>query len=244
MKPTSSLPGLPAVLLEAARDSYLVVLTFVVLFTGVGQLSARAGLDWIQTAVMTALTLAAPAQAAAMSILIAANGAGGAWIAAIVAVGVVNLRFAVMVASVMARLPRMSIPRTVAALGLLSASSFAVIFPRLIGGDPPRRPALYAGCLCALCCVSAVCGAVAGHSMSTAIPPLAAAALSALLPVYFATLIAVQWRNRILMVNAVLGAILVPLASPLLGSSSLLVVPLAVAVAGVLLPRRRKPHES
>ncbi len=228
-----------AVLREAARDSYLVVLTFVVMFTGVGQMSARAGLDALQTATMTALTLAAPAQAAAMSILASAGGAGGgAWITAITAVVVINLRFIVMVASVMARLPRMPVLKTIASLGLLSASSFAVAFPRLID-SPPRRPALYVAFICLLCCASAVAGATFGHRMSGTVSPLLGALLGAVIPVYFATLIAAQWKDRALMLNAALGALLVPLATPALGSASLLLVPLAVASASVLARRRR-----
>ncbi len=54
-----------AVFFDAVRDSYLIIITFIVMFTGVGQMSARAGLDVMQTGAMTALTLAAPARAGA-----------------------------------------------------------------------------------------------------------------------------------------------------------------------------------
>lgn len=240
MTAPSSPPRFSAVLLEAAKDSYLVVFTFVVMFTGVGQMSARAGLDVFQTAAMTATTLAAPAQVAAMSILLAAGGAaGGAWLTAVTAVVVVNLRFIVMVASVMARLPRMRIGAAVASLGLLSASSFAVVFPRLVD-RPPVRPVLYVACVCGLCCSSAVAGAVIGHRMSGTVSPAVGAALGALIPVYFATLIAGQWKDRMLTANAALGAILVPLAKPVLGSSGLLVVPLVVAVLSVLVQGKKR----
>ncbi len=240
MTPNVSPPSLGAVLRESFRDSYLVILTFVVMFIGVGQMSARAGLDALQTMVMTALTLAAPAQAAAMSILISAGGsAATAWITALTAVLVINLRFIVMVASVLARLPKLSIGRALATLGLLSASSFAVIFPRLID-DPPRRPALYAGAICAMCSLSAVTGAVIGHEMSGAVSPLIGATLGAVIPVYFAVLIAAQWKNRVLMLNAAVGAVLVPLTAPYLGSSALLVVPLAFAIVTTLAGRRPK----
>ncbi|MBN2751383.1 MAG: AzlC family ABC transporter permease [Rhodospirillaceae bacterium] len=238
MSSESPLPSASAVLWDATKSSYLIVFTFVMMFAGVGQLSARAGLDVLQTGVMTALTLAAPAQAAAMSIVLSAGGAaGGAWMTALTAVFVINLRFIVMVASVMARLPRMSIPRTIGTLGLLSASSFAVAFPRLVD-HPPRRPALFVLFLCLLCCVSAVVGAVIGHSMSGTVSPLLGAVLGAVIPVYFATLLANQWKERALMLNAVAGAILVPLAAPVLGSTSLLVVPLVFAALSVALRRR------
>lgn len=231
------LPSAWAVLREALRDSYLVILTFVVMFIGVGQMSARAGFDALQTALMTVLTVAAPAQAAAMSIL--SGGGGGAWIAAITTVAVINLRFIVMVASVLARLPRLPVPRAVAALGFLSASSFAVVFPRLID-DPPRRPALYVGLTCLCCAASATAGAVIGQRMSGSVSPLWGAILGAVVPVYFATLIAGQWKDRMLMLNAGVGALLVPLAAPTLGSSALLVVPLAFAIVTVFAQGRRK----
>lgn len=242
MTPNVSPPSFGAVLLESFRDSYLVILTFVVMFIGVGQMSARAGLDALQTMVMTALTLAAPAQAAAMSILISAGGsAATAWITALTAVLVINLRFIVMVASVLARLPKLSIGRALATLGLLSASSFAVIFPRLID-DPPRRPALYAGTICAMCSLSAVIGALIGHEMSGTVSPLIGATLGAVIPVYFAVLIAAQWKNRVLMLNAAVGAVLVPFAAPYLGSSALLVVPLAFAIVTTLAAGRRSKN--
>ena len=173
------------VFFDAVRDSYLIIITVIVMFTGVGQMSARAGLDVMQTGAMTALTLTAPAQAAAMSILTASgSGAGGgAWITAVTAVVVINLRFIVMVASVMARLLRMSLPRLIATLGLLSASSFAVVFPRLID-SPPRRPALYVVFICLLCCSSAVLGAVMGHRMSGTVLPVLGAALGAAIPAF------------------------------------------------------------
>lgn len=238
MSSQSPYPSASSVFWDAAKSSYLIVLTFVVMFIGVGQLSARAGLDAVQTMVMTTFTLAAPAQAAAMSILLSAGGAaGGAWITALTAVVLINLRFIVMVASVMARLPRMSIPRTVAALGLLSASSFAVVFPRLVN-DPPKRPSLFTFFICLLCCGSAVVGAVLGHHMSGTVSPLLGAVLGAVIPIYFATLLANQWKERMLMLNAVAGGVLVPLAAPVLGSTSLLVVPLAFAALTVALRRR------
>lgn len=233
-------PPVRAVLRDALRDSYLVILTFVVMFVGVGQMSARAGLDALQTALMTILTVAAPAQAAAMSILSAAGGAGNtAWIAAITSVVVINLRFIVMVASVMARLPKLSVPRTVSALGFLSASSFAVIFPRLIGDAPPKRPALYVGLTCLCCALSATAGAVIGHRSSGAVSPFWGALLGAVVPSYFATLIAGQWKDKALMLNALAGAVLVPLAAPALGASALLLVPLIFAVVTTLARRRK-----
>lgn len=234
-------PSVGAVLRDALRDSYLVILTFVVMFVGVGRMSALAGLDAVQTALMTLLTVAAPAQAAAMSILAAGSGGGTAWIAAVTSVVVINLRFIVMVASVMARLPRLSVPRSVATLGFLSASSFAVIFPRMIGEAPPRRPALYVGLTCLCCALSATAGAVIGHRSSGAVSPLAGALLGAVVPTYFATLIAGQWKDKALMRNAFAGAVLVPLAAPLLGPSALLLVPLAFAVVTTLV-QRRKSH--
>jgi len=239
MSSQSPSSSVPAVFWDAAKSSYLIVLTFVVMFIGVGQLSSRAGLDALQTAVMTAFTLAAPAQAAAMSILLSAGGAAsGAWITALTAVVLINLRFVVMVASVMARLPRMSIARTVATLGLLSASSFAVVFPRLVD-DPPKRPALFVFFICLLCCSSAVFGAVLGHRMSGTVSPVLGAVLGAVIPIYFATLLANQWKDRALMLNALAGAILVPLAAPVLGGTALLVVPLVFASVTVALRKGR-----
>jgi len=217
------------------RDALVVILTFVVMFMGVGRASAEAGLSAVQTAFMTMFTVAAPAQAAAMQILDSESAGATAWVAAVVAVIIVNLRFMVMVASILGRLPQRGLAPSVGAVGLISASSFAVILPRLMG-DPPRRPILYCGLVGLACSLSAVCGAVLGHQLATAVPVLAGAALGAMIPIYFATLIARQGRHRMLMLNALAGAILVPVAAPVLGSFSLIIMPLLVAALTMLIP--------
>ena len=223
----------------AFGDALVVVLTFLVMFMGVGQISAEAGLSALQTAVMTSLTVAAPAQAAAMQILTSDGAVAGAWVAAVVAVVIINLRFIVMVASVLGRLPETNFLRGLGGVGLISASSFAVILPRLMDKRPPR-PVLYCGIVGALCSSSAIIGAVAGHQLAASVPVIVGATLGAMIPIYFATLIARQKKMRALMVNALFGAILVPLAVPTMGSFALLVLPLIVAAISMLIDQRKK----
>ncbi|MBZ8132425.1 hypothetical protein CLD20_03975 [Afifella sp. IM 167] len=244
--PSSKTDRLPAgedasvwqVLLIAAGDALVVILTFLVMFMGVGQLSAEAGLNAVQTALMTSLTVAAPAQAAAMQILGNEAVASAAWAAGVVAVIIVNLRFIVMVASILSRLPETSFWRGLGGVGLISASSFAVILPRLMD-DPPPRPILYCGLVGLMCSSSAVIGAVAGHQLAASVPVLVGASLGAMIPIYFATLIAKQRKKRPLMLNAFFGALLVPFAAPFMGSFALLVLPLAVAAISMLVDQRQ-----
>ncbi|WP_107990019.1 AzlC family ABC transporter permease [Breoghania corrubedonensis] len=223
----------------AASDALVVVLTFLVMFMGVGQISAEAGLSALQTALMTSLTVAAPAQAAAMQIMTSDGAVAGAWVAAVVAVVIINLRFIVMVASVLGRLPETSFVRGLGGVGLISASSFAVILPRLMDKKPPR-PVLYCGFVGGLCSGSAIIGAVAGHQLAASVPVIVGATLGAMIPIYFATLIARQKKMRNLMVNALFGAILVPLAVPTMGSLALLILPLIVAALSMLVDQRKK----
>ncbi|MCF1503060.1 AzlC family ABC transporter permease [Afifella sp. H1R] len=223
----------------AVGDALVVILTFLVMFMGVGQLSAEAGLNAVQTALMTSLTVAAPAQAAAMQILTSEGATAGAWAAAVVAVIIVNLRFIVMVASVLARLPETTFWRALGGVGLISASSFAVILPRLME-EPPPRPILYCGMVGGMCSLSAVIGAVTGHQLAASVPVIVGATLGAMIPIYFATLIARQKKLRPLMVNALFGALLVPLGVPFMGASALLVLPLIVAGLSMLVDQGKQ----
>ncbi|ABC24092.1 hypothetical protein Rru_A3297 [Rhodospirillum rubrum ATCC 11170] len=215
-------------------DALVVILTFIVMFLGVGQLSAEAGLSAVQTAVMTLLTVAAPAQAAAMQIMTSDGATSGVWVAAMVAVIIVNLRFMVMVASILGRLPQAGFLRGTAAVGLVSASSFAIILPRLMSA-PPARPLLYCALVGVSCSISAVIGALLGHQLAASVPALVGAALGAMIPIYFATLIARQGKHKALIANALAGAVLVPLAAPLLGSLSLLIVPLGISALSLMI---------
>ncbi|MEI2388036.1 AzlC family ABC transporter permease [Breoghania sp. JC706] len=237
--PEDTQASLATVFRIAFGDALVVVLTFLVMFMGVGQISAEAGLSALQTAVMTSLTVAAPAQAAAMQILTSDGAVAGAWVAAVVAVVIINLRFIVMVASVLGRLPETNFLRGLGGVGLISASSFAVILPRLMDKRPPR-PVLYCGIVGLLCSSSAIIGAVAGHQLAASVPVIVGATLGAMIPIYFATLIARQKKMRALMVNALFGAVLVPLAVPTMGSFALLVLPLIVAAISMLIDQRKK----
>ncbi len=221
----------------AVRDAAVVIITFLIMFMGVGQISAEAGLSALQTAIMTSLTVAAPAQTAAMQILNSDGAHAGAWAAAVVAVAIINLRFIIMVASVLGRLPSMNFIRALGSVGFLSASSFAVILPKLMDSRPPR-PALYCGIVGALCSASAIIGAVAGHQLAASVPVIVGATLGAMIPIYFATLIARQKKMRNLMVNAAFGAVLVPIAAIEMGSYALLVLPLIVAGFSMVLERK------
>lgn len=216
----------------------MVVLTFLLMFTGVGHLSAQAGLSAPQTAIMTLFTVAAPAQVAALEML-----SGGAWLSAILAAGIVNLRFMVMIAAVAARLP--TPPPTAAGrlrqsatLGLLSASSFAVVLTRL-GDAAITRPALYTGLVGAFCAAAAVAGAVAGHTLGTILPPILSTALTLLVPLYFTTLILRQRADRALLVAALMGGVAIPLIGLALGNLSILVGGLGVGAILMLLEQRR-----
>ncbi|WP_255448325.1 AzlC family ABC transporter permease [Telmatospirillum sp. J64-1] len=228
---------------QAGRDSAVVVLTFLLMFTGVGHLSAQAGLSAPQTAIMTLFTVAAPAQVAAVEVL-----SGGAWASAILAAAIVNLRFMVMIAAVAARLPPSGCKpgdrlRQSATLGLLSASSFAVVLTRL-GEGRIARPALYTGLVGAFCAASAVVGAVAGHALGSILPPELGRALTLLVPLYFATLILRQRADRPVLAAAILGGVAIPVLGLVLGNLSILIGGVAVGIGLALWEIRRNRKEA
>ncbi|MEF2074501.1 AzlC family ABC transporter permease [Consotaella aegiceratis] len=219
-------------------DASSVVVTIMAMFMGVGQFSAEGGLSALQTGLMTALTVSGPAQAAAAQMMASGGASSGLWLAAIMTVIVVNLRFAVLTASVLARLPDVGRLRSAPAISLITAGSFAVVLPRLMSDRVPQRPVFYCALVTTICTSSAVIGALLGHGLAGIVPAAIGLALSAIIPVYFATLIARMVRHRTLMANAAAGAILVPLAAPFLGSLTLLVVPLVIAAVSFLVERK------
>lgn len=216
----------------AMRDAAIVVATFLLMFVGVGHLSAQAGLSAPQTALMTLLTLAAPAQVAAVELL-----AGGAWLSAILAAAIVNLRFMVMIAAVAARLPpfpanargRLALA---ASLGLISASSFAVVITRL-NATRLARPALYTGLVGAVCALAALVGATVGHAVGAALPPALSTALTLMVPLYFATLILRARADRPLLAAALAGGLAIPALGLAIGNLALLVGGVGIG-AGVM----------
>lgn len=220
----------------ALKDSSVVVVTFLVMFCAIGQMSAQAGLSALQTLVMTLLTVAIPAQAAAMEMV-----SHGAHLLAVVTVAIVNARFFVMVSSVLLQLPRGPLARQAAAVSFVSASSFAVIMPGLVGGRTGGRPVLYTGLVGGLCSASAGLGAVLGHGLIGTFPPAVSALLATMVPIYFVTFVSRQWRRPMLLANGLLGALLVPLLSPVLGGAALVIAPLAVAVLSVAGERLLRP---
>jgi len=226
-------PALRAVASVAARDSAVVVATFALMFSGVGELSRAAGLDLAPTALMTFFTVAAPAQVAAVQALEA-----GAWGAAVLAVLVVNLRFTIMAAALLSRLPAAAGRRRLAlALTFLSASSFAVVFPRLTTETDPsvrHRPVLYLALVGLFCALGATAGGIAGHAFAAVLPAILGAALAALIPTYFATHIARVWSRRDLIGSAALGALAVPAVEHLWPGAGLLAGGIAAAVAVTL----------
>ncbi|MDJ0930791.1 hypothetical protein [Breoghania sp.] len=104
----------------------------------------------------------------------------------------------------------------------------------------PPRPLLYCGIVGGLCSGSATIGAVAGHQLAASVPVIVGVTLGAIIPIYFATLIARQKKQRTLMVNALFGAILVLLAVPELDSLALLILPLIVAAITMVVDQRKK----
>lgn len=210
-------------MLQGARDALPVTVTFSFLFVAVGAAGQSSGLDPVQGVAMTALVFAAPAQFAAIELVEAR-----AWLAAVLAIAVINFRFMLMAASIVPHLGHPARRLLFPALQMLSASTFATSFPRLRGGDIQHPFAFYVG-VCLGAFPTAVAATAVGYLIQSGTPAWMQALLVTLLPVYFSTFLARAWPNGRLLCAGLLGFFLTPVVERLVPGFGLVVTALLVA---------------
>ncbi len=214
------------------REAMPVTLTFSFLFLAVGAASQSGGLSVYQGLFMTAMVFAAPAQFAAIELI-----AVEAWVPAMLAIIVINFRFLLMATSITPYLGTPPRKALFPALQMLSASTFATSFPHLCKGGVSHPFSFYLGvCLAAFPTALAATGL--GYLVDADDLPWLQDLLITLLPVYFATFIALAWPNTRFLLAGLMGFLVTPLFSEFFSGFGLVVAALLIAAVMLLLERK------
>ncbi len=182
---------LPRFFLLGLRESAPVAVSFVISFFAIGALSRASELTLIQTVAMTGLVFAGPAQYAILSFFTS----GASLPIILISVLVINFRFLIMAFNllpVFRGVPRRYI---LPALPMLSASTFALTS---MGTD--SKPSgwdnfqYYLG-VCLGSFPVAVLMAAVGYVLSANLSPELTKTVPVILPIYFAVLLAKDWKK-------------------------------------------------
>jgi predicted branched-subunit amino acid permease len=165
--------------------------------------------------------------------------AGQPVLAIVLAVALINGRYAVMSAVLAPWFRRVPLWRLLLPLGLLSTSTFAVTQAGLRRRAIARAPLAFFLGVCTAAVPPAVIGTLLGYHLTSLLPGAVAATVGMILPVYFATLLAREWPDRPALGSAVLGFALTPLAQWVLPGFGLVLPGAIVGLAFALAPQER-----
>jgi predicted branched-subunit amino acid permease len=223
-----------AVFASGLRAGIPVGLTFLLAFLGVGAAFHGAGLGQTEAGLSTLLLMSGPAQFGLLDGL----DAGRPLLATVLAVCMLNGRYAVMSAVLAPHLRAVPLRRLLLPLTLLSTSTFAVTAAGLRRRAVRRAPLAYFQGVCLAAVPPAILGTVLGYHLTGLLPGALAGTVDMILPVYFATLLAREWPRPSPLLAALLGFVLTPLAEGLLPGFGLLLPGVAVGLVFAWVPER------
>jgi predicted branched-subunit amino acid permease len=188
------------------REALPVGVSFFFLFLAVGVASKTAGLNAFHSMLMSLVVFAAPAQFVVLDLMAHQRP----WLDILAATVIINSRFFVMTATLLPYFRGTPVSRVLAALFMLSASTFAVPFMKFKQAADVRPFEYYLG-------ISA--GSYPVAVAATGLGLLLVQGLSVelldtfrmILPVYFATLLAREWPKRRPLLAGLLGFVGTPL---------------------------------
>jgi predicted branched-subunit amino acid permease len=221
------------------RQGVPVGLTFLLAFLGVGAAFRWVGLGAIEALLSTLLLMSGPAQLAVLD----GVAHGRPLLATVLAVALINGRYAVMSAVLAPHFRRVSLWRLLLPLTLLSTSTFAVAQAWLRRSCGEREPLAFFWGVCAAAVPAALLGTLLGYRLTGLLTPTPAATVGMILPVYFATLLAREWPHGRPLAAALLGFLLTPLAEACLPGFGLLLPGAIVGLVFGLAPQERE-HEA
>jgi predicted branched-subunit amino acid permease len=214
------------------REGTPVGITFLLAFLGVGAAFRAAGLGQAEAGLSTLLLMSGPAQVGMLDGL----GAGRPLLAIVLAVCLLNGRYAVMSAVLAPSLRAVPLRRLLLPLTLLSTSTFAVTQAGLHNHGAARSPLIFFQGVCLAAVPPAVVGTILGYHLTGLLPAVLAGTVDIILPVYFATLLARDWPRPSPLLAALAGFILMPLAERLLPGFGLIVPGVLVGLVFAWLP--------
>ncbi len=209
------------------RDGAPVGVTFLLAFLGVGAACRAVGLGQGEAGLSTLLLMSGPAQVGMLEGL----EAGRPLLATVLAVCLLNGRYAVMSAVLAPHFRGVPLWRLLPALTFLSTSTFAVAQAGLRRRAVGRAPLAYFQGVCLAAVPPAVLGTLLGYHLTGLLPAGLAGTVNMILPLYFATLLAREWPRPSPLLAALAGFVLTPLAERLLPGFGLLVPGLLVGLA-------------
>ncbi len=191
---------------QGLREAIPVGVSFFFLFLAVGVSSKAAGLTILHSTLMSLVVFAAPAQFVVLDLI----GHNRPWLDILAATFIINSRFFVMAATLVPYFRETSLPRILAAIPMLSASTFAVPFVRFKQAADIRPFEYYLG-VAAGSYPIAVAATVLGLLLVQNLPLWLHDMFKMILPIYFTTLLAKEWPKSRPLLAGLLGFVGTPL---------------------------------
>jgi predicted branched-subunit amino acid permease len=239
-EPSPAAPDWKSPALAGIRDALLYPAWVVALsVVGVGSLARDVGYP-VGTAVLsTLLVWAGPSQV----IFFASVAAGAAWSGIALAIGFASLRFLPMTVALLPllRRPGQSIWQQLMFSHYVAVTVWSESLRRLPKLSPEERVPYYVG-FANTCILLSAAGTYAGYYLVGALPVALAAGLLCLTPIFFLASLAAGIRQRGDVLAIVLGLLLAPLMSELVGGNFDLVVAGLIGGTVAFLLRRKGPR--
>lgn len=228
--------GALPVFASGAREGVAVGITFCLAFLGVGAVYRAAALGALPAAASTLLLMSGPAQVAL------ADGVRDhrPLAAMLLAVCVINGRYAVMSAALAPAFVRVTWPRLLLPWSFLSTSTFAGTYAALRQPRSAAHPLAFFLGLSAVSIPAAVVGTIFGYFGSDLLPAKLQMTAEMILPIYFIVLLAREWPHTRPLLAGGLGFVSTPLFDALAPGFGLLV---ACLLVGLFLGMQKEPGE-
>jgi predicted branched-subunit amino acid permease len=209
---------------DGLRDAIPVSLSFVFLFFSVGSLCAGAGYNPIQASLMTAIVFAAPLQ-----IFIVQNGDAISLATLLLTSVMINFRFLIMSSVLGSRLNGNSLRKLLAAVFIMSASTFVVSNSRKTASS--RELFHYHTGVGCISIGTALVATLLGTLFAGAIDGPLMKVVGMILPIHFATLTGLLWPKVKPVLITIVSAILAPVLGKFVGGAQVFILPFVLASA-------------
>lgn len=229
-------PALP-VFASGAREGVAVGITFCLAFLGVGAVFRTQALGALQAAASTLLLMSGPAQVALADGLRTHQSLT----AMLLAVCVINGRYAVMSAALSPAFARVALSRLLLPWTFLSTTTFAGTCAAVRRPESAAHPLAFFLGLSAIGIPAAVLGTLLGYCISDLLPARLQATVDMILPIYFVVLLAREWPHSRPLAAAGMGFVLTPCVDALVPGGGLLMASIVAGVAvGWMEPEKKE----
>lgn len=205
------------------------------MFYAVGGLATEHHVGLIYTLALTAGVFAAPLQIVLLTHL---QHAQALLETVLIATVIINCRFMLMSATLAPFVRRMSKWQQYLLLPMLSASTFAVMHANADTKTSSWTPYAFGVCITAYS-VAILATALGFESSQLIMSPLFNDLIRMVLPCHFVILMAKKWPQIAPLAVTLISFILMPLAQPVLGQYTLLILPLSIGLITLVVSKVR-----